>query len=348
MFEISFDLRTPPLYRESHISFVLSGTKPLSSAFARMDALRTWQCYWTIHALRLLNYDVSSDLKKRYLRSLNNCLCPKNAGFGGGFQQNFQTASTYAAVCAIFDLGSGFELIDRNAIEKALLEVKLPNGSFKTSLDGEADIRATYAAIAVASMIGLLDNKGASHREELINKTYDYVLKCQTYEGGFGGEPGNEAHGGYTFCALAILIILEREIPNLNKVKRWILRMQSHTEGGLRGRTNKLVDACYSFWVGVTPYMLNCPHLLDYSKLNQYLMKACQDLETGGLKDKPGTSSDYYHTCYALSGLYLERIDPKYNISKKALKYGRTILFSESRAPIFEYEIFNRSSWDHL
>jgi hypothetical protein len=29
----------------------------------------------------------------------------------------------------------------------------------------------------------------------------------QTYEGGLGGEPGNEAHGGYTFCGLAALMI---------------------------------------------------------------------------------------------------------------------------------------------
>jgi protein farnesyltransferase subunit beta len=38
--------------------------------------------------------------------------------------------------------------------------------------------------------------------------TADFLLSCQTYEGGFGGEPGNEAHGGYNFCALAALLIL--------------------------------------------------------------------------------------------------------------------------------------------
>jgi protein farnesyltransferase subunit beta len=29
----------------------------------------------------------------------------------------------------------------------------------------------------------------------------------QTYEGGLGGEPGNEAHGGYTFCGVAALVL---------------------------------------------------------------------------------------------------------------------------------------------
>ena len=31
---------------------------------------------------------------------------------------------------------------------------------------------------------------------------------CQTYEGGFAGVPWSEAHGGYTFCAVASLALL--------------------------------------------------------------------------------------------------------------------------------------------
>ena len=43
---------------------------------------------------------------------------------------------------------------------------------------------------------------------ELVEGIAAYLLSCQTYEGGFGGEPGNEAHGGYNFCTLAGLLIL--------------------------------------------------------------------------------------------------------------------------------------------
>ena len=38
-----------------------------------------------------------------------------------------------------------------------------------------------------------------------------YVDSCQTYEGGFAGLPGMEAHGGYSFCGLAALIILNKQ-----------------------------------------------------------------------------------------------------------------------------------------
>lgn len=48
---------------------------------------------------------------------------------------------------------------------------------------------------------------------ELVGTTAEYLLRCQTYEGGFGGEPNNEAHGGYNFCALAGLLILNQVLP---------------------------------------------------------------------------------------------------------------------------------------
>ena len=34
---------------------------------------------------------------------------------------------------------------------------------------------------------------------------------CQTYEGGFGACPGAEAHGGYSFCGYATLLLLDHE-----------------------------------------------------------------------------------------------------------------------------------------
>lgn len=35
--------------------------------------------------------------------------------------------------------------------------------------------------------------------------------RCQNWEGGIGGVPGMEAHGGYTFCGVAALVILKKE-----------------------------------------------------------------------------------------------------------------------------------------
>lgn len=35
-----------------------------------------------------------------------------------------------------------------------------------------------------------------------------FFCSCQTYEGGFSGCPGMEAHGGYAFCGISALTIL--------------------------------------------------------------------------------------------------------------------------------------------
>ena len=76
-------------------------------------------------------------------------------------------------------------------------------------------------------------------------------LRCQTYEGGFGGAPGMEAHGGYTFCGLAALVLLGRHrLCREDRLLRWAANRQMRLEGGFQGRTNKLVDGCYSFWQG--------------------------------------------------------------------------------------------------
>lgn len=39
---------------------------------------------------------------------------------------------------------------------------------------------------------------------------YLLIFSCQTYEGGFSGCPGLEAHGGYAFCGLASLVMLRK------------------------------------------------------------------------------------------------------------------------------------------
>ena len=42
--------------------------------------------------------------------------------------------------------------------------------------------------------------------------------------------------------------------------------------------------------------------LFSPSSLQSWLLLCCQ-VVNGGLRDKPGTSRDHYHTCYCLSGL---------------------------------------------
>ncbi len=135
---------------------------------------------------------------------------------------------------------------------------------------------------------------------------------------------------GYTFCgaaAAAILGILD--LVDCSELLEWVSRRQMRLEGGFAGRANKLVDACYSFWVGAVAVIVSRhlavkkersrvvevdervrntsgDYVFDQLALQEYLLMCCQNPRgTGGLIDKPGKSADLYHTCYALSGLSL-------------------------------------------
>lgn len=119
-------------------------------------------------------------------------------------------------------------------------------GGMSVHENGEVDIRSCYACIAVAHILNLDKGKIIAQCGMV-----DFVRRCQSFEGGLGGEPGNEAHGGYTFCGVATMVLLgEIQVLNLAALMRWIVHMQGSMEGGFMGRTHKLVDGCYSFWQG--------------------------------------------------------------------------------------------------
>ena len=195
-------------------------------------------------------------------------------------------------------------------------------GGYRMQHDGEVDVRATYTIACCSKLLDLLETKNNYKRKYNKNKkndddddddaknknnsgsgsssdlqqqqrpkrftvlgrplVIDFVRSCQTYEGGMGGEPFSEAHGGYTLCAVAALKLLgalhdhDCDNDNDNDYERgdgndptstaanismthgldvsaligWLSRRQTTYEGGFSGRCNKLVDGCYSFWQG--------------------------------------------------------------------------------------------------
>jgi protein farnesyltransferase subunit beta len=240
------DRRRPRLMRERHVAYLMKGLGGLGSSYVALDASRPWLCYWILHGMDLLDA-LPEEKIDDCVATLAKCRSP-TGGYGGGPQQLAHCAPTYAASLAIAVLGTrrAYESVDRKGLYAFLLSMKDPSGGFRMHDDGEVDVRGTYTALAVAALFNVLT-------PELAEGAAAYALRCQTYEGGFGGEPGVEAHGGYVFCALAALVILNAtDAVDLDALERWLARRQTRVEGGFQGRTNKLVDGCYSFWQGGT------------------------------------------------------------------------------------------------
>ncbi|KAM7268132.1 hypothetical protein ACFE04_010298 [Oxalis oulophora] len=243
------------LQRENHIEYLTRGLKQLAPSFCVLDANRPWVCYWILHSIALLGDYVDDDLENRTILFLSRCQ-DRNGGYGGGPGQLPHLATTYAAVNTLITLGGDKALSSINRWSRQTIQFSEANERFKWRLQklmcllssrmhdqGEIDVRACYTAISVASILNILD-------DELTQNVGDYILSCQTYEGGISGEPGSEAHGGYTFCGLATMILInEANRLDLDALTDWAVFRQG-VEGGFQGRTNKLVDGCYSFWQG--------------------------------------------------------------------------------------------------
>lgn len=171
-------------------------------------------------------------------------------GFGGGPGQLPHLATSYSAVAALVSLGAeGCAVIDRDGLMRFFLEMCVSRGNgggMTMHQGGEVDVRGCYCALACCHMLCMDANRVATACDMV-----KYISECQSYEGGIGGEPGNEAHGGYTFCAYgALALIGKEEALDMELLMSWLGRMQGRVEGGFRGRTNKLVDGCYSWWQG--------------------------------------------------------------------------------------------------
>jgi len=60
-------------------------------------------------------------------------------------------------------------------------------------------------------------------------------FSCQTYEGGLGGCHGVEAHGGYSFCGYAALVILgHHKLLDTDRLLKWVVNRQMSFEGGFQ------------------------------------------------------------------------------------------------------------------
>ncbi|EME45198.1 hypothetical protein DOTSEDRAFT_108593, partial [Dothistroma septosporum NZE10] len=314
----------PHLNRAKHITFLENGLGDLPAPYVLLDASRPWVFYWCMAGLSFLDEDVSH-YKERLINTVRPLQNP-TGGFGGGHGQYSHCAGTYACLLALAATG-GLETVDRKAMWHWLGQVKQADGGFRMAIGAEEDIRGAYCAMTAITLLNLplgLPTDAPARKAGLQKFTDglgEWIGRCQTYEGGISGAPTNEAHGAYAFCALACLSIIDAphvSIPkylDVHALLRWLSGIQTNPEGGFAGRTNKLVDACYSHWVG------GCWALIQaalFGTLSADTVKDCWSREgliryllccaqqpgkKGGMRDKPSCRPDAYHTCYSLAGL---------------------------------------------
>ena len=266
-----------------------------------------WNPVYVLFPLRVLGFDTGEqfeELRSECEEYLARRVIESKGGISGFPQDNFHTVTNYAALTGIALVGTetAYELIDRQAFYKELLALKLENGAFSSTRGHEYDVRSTFTAIMMASFLNMLT-------PELTRGVREFAKKCQGYDGGIAPRPGLESHGGYVHCGVGVLYLLDAlDDLDLPALIRWISMRQMDWTGGFNGRPNKIVDSCYSWWMGTACQIisrhLNIPPFWNENAMALYLLRIAQK-ESGAFCDHPPSGQDKFHTMYSIAGLGL-------------------------------------------
>lgn len=351
-----------PLFdRERHLRYFAYCLKHLPSGYDKLDTNRLTLVHFAVQSLDLLGMipdephdNVCLDeqaMKKRgcvdkkavieWLYGLQaksggflggTFLGPCSGNDGYGFEHG-HIAMTYTALCVLAALGDDLSRINRTGIIRMMQKLQRDDGSFQcVEVGSEHDMRFLYCACSIAYMLN--DWSGVD-----TERAVAYVRACRAYDGGIALIPGQEGHGGSTFCGVASLMLMNRinvldqdDEGNPNDWKAQLIHWCVHRQvGGMQGRPNKAQDTCYSFWIGGTLALLQNKDLLDHSCLREYVFK-CQT-RMGGFGKIEGVLPDVLHSFYSMAWL---SISPNESIHPPLRELNCTLGFCQDRKAVFD------------
>lgn len=213
-------------------------------------------------------------------------------------------AQTYSALLCLAILGDDLKGVDRAAVLEAVRKSQRDDGSFWSEGYGsESDMRFVFCAVAISHIL----QDYSCIKWSLLKR---FIRGSLNYDGGIGQSPGDESHGGSTFCAIASLSLANRlwdgsvlSRGDIKRLVKWALWKQDE---GFHGRAHKADDSCYAFWIGATLEILDAHHLMDKERLRSFLLVA-QDQNLGGFCKIPEESGspDLLHTYFSLAAFSL-------------------------------------------
>lgn len=310
-------MEVPPFDRKRHIRYFSSCLRQLPDVYDRLDTNRLTLVHFAVHSLDIL--DVlpahSSDhclteqemtkqvVNKQAIIEWIYSLQLTTGGFVGGTflgpeehaYSHSHIAMTYTALCTLAALGDDLSRVDKPKTIASLLSLQRQDGSFQcVQVGSEHDMRFLYCACVISH---LLNDWSAIDQD----KAVEFVVSCIAYDGGIALIPGQEGHGGSTFCAVAALVLMDRlNVLDQDLLIHWCVHRQL---AGMQGRPNKAEDTCYSYWIGATLCLLGRADLLDNQELCSFILK-CQT-QMGGFSKVMKSYPDILHAFYSMAWLSL-------------------------------------------
>ncbi|KAF9068590.1 terpenoid cyclases/protein prenyltransferase alpha-alpha toroid [Rhodocollybia butyracea] len=314
------DFNLPPLARLAHAGHARRCLSGLPDSQIELDSGRMAVAFYCLGALDLLKM-LQDKVSMTDRESWQEWIWEQHTRgkYGSGFRPSpFMTVSseverttsytdydtphiimTYTALLTLAILRDDFSQLDKQGILLLLKACQREDGSFSTIPGGgETDLRTLYCAFVIAH---LLDDWSTIN----LQNAFSFIASCRSYEGGYGQSAHCEANGGTTYIAMAAMELAPVSTTPLTALEKrktieWALHNQLES-GGFCGRTNKLADACYCFWIGGSLKILGAGDLVDSRSLASFLA-SCQ-FRFGGIAKAPGEHPDPYHTYLSLATL---------------------------------------------
>ncbi|KAI7196097.1 geranylgeranyl transferase-like protein type II beta subunit [Hortaea werneckii] len=318
---------------DKHVAYIQSlDTRRDELEYHLTEHLRVSGIYWGLTALHLLGHPDALP-REGVLDFVLSCL-RENGGFGAAPGHDAHMLYTVSAV-QVLALIDGFEDLEKRVdngkmkVAKFISGLQQPNGTFAGDEWGETDTRFLYGALNALSLLQMLPSQRPSEAPLVdVPAATAHIKACQNFDGGFGVAPGRESHSGQVFTCLAALSIAGELDSYLgeegkDRLGAWLSERQL-ASGGLNGRPEKLVDSCYSWWVGSSLAMIGRFHWINGQKLTKFILE-CQDPEQGGFADRLGDMVDVFHTVFAITGLSfagypgIVEVDPAYCMPKHVI-----------------------------
>ncbi|KAL3655862.1 hypothetical protein CASFOL_000258 [Castilleja foliolosa] len=303
--------------RDRHIFYLEMMYQMMPSAYQGQEINRLTLAYFVVSGLDILsaldridkeaviNWVLSLQAHPKSETTLEN---GEFYGFHGSRSSQFQSndngaaipngshlASTYCALAILKTVGYDLSLLDTELLLKSMKNLQQPDGCFMPiHTGGETDLRFVFCAAAICSM---LKNWSGIDRE----KAKEYIINCQSYDGGFGLIPGTESHG-VEIGRLSRSLCMEEsyEIRIMRSLYSELKIFVTLTDGDCFSVTGgatycavaslKLMGFLEEDLLSKSPscHIINVPLLLDWS-----LQRQAHD---GGFQGRANKPSD---TCYA-------------------------------------------------
>ncbi|KAI9146118.1 terpenoid cyclases/protein prenyltransferase alpha-alpha toroid [Paraphysoderma sedebokerense] len=331
------ETESPHFNRELHTKFFLKHLEMCPYQYTSTDTTRTTLLYFVLSGLDILGtLDSALPLNRKHeiiewiyqqqvtpVNTEGNSV--KKCGFRGGSFPGPKNhaynvaniASTYSCLLSLLILGDDLSKVDAISLIQALKYLQTERGGFRPTADStEEDMRFVFCAVAISFILN--DFTGIN-----LESCVKFIKESLSYDGAFGGFPNQESHGGYNYCALGSLSLLDcylssPNVPQNLSTRELLSKVQSLREGarsrnvtwclnrqnvGFQGRINKPDDTCYSWWIGASLVMLDSYEFTSVEHLVSFLLQA--QTKYGGFGKVIGAFPDLLHSYLSVAALSL-------------------------------------------